>query len=87
MSCGGERTGNSIPGACRRGTDGKQAQSLIDRRHPRDLHDAFRFLSSGADYDRELLRKLAVLFASTLDRDLREYRSERYENIEQGCTT
>ena len=62
---------------------GSKLKALIDRRHPRDLYDAFRFLSSGADYDRELLRKLAVLFASTLDRDLREYRPERYENIEK----
>lgn len=63
---------------------GSKFKALIDRRHPRDLYDAFRFLTSGADHDRVLLRKLAVLFASTLDRDLRDYRPERYESIEQA---
>jgi predicted nucleotidyltransferase component of viral defense system len=63
---------------------GSKLKALLDRRHPGDLYDAFRFLTSEARYDRELLRKLAVLFASTLDRDLREYQPERYESIEQA---
>jgi len=63
---------------------GSKLKALIDRRHPRDLYDAFRFLSSTVNYERELLRKLTVLFASTYDRDLREFKPERYRNIEQA---
>jgi len=47
-------------------------KAMVDRRHPRDLYDLFRFLRSGAKHDSEVLRKLAVLFCTTLDRDFRE---------------
>jgi hypothetical protein len=63
---------------------GSKLKALIERRHPRDLYDVFGFLDSRAKHDRKLLRKLTVLFASTLDRDLREYRPERYENVKQA---
>ncbi len=59
-------------------------KAMIDRRHPRDLYDLFRFANSRLSYDRDLLRKLAVLFSSTMDRDFRTYRSDRFDGIDQG---
>ena len=48
-----------------------KTKAMIDRHHPRDLYDLYRFSTAGLTHDAELLRKLAVLFASTMDRDLR----------------
>jgi len=59
-------------------------KAMVDRRHPRDLYDIFRFVRSGAKHDSELLRKLAVLFCSTLDRDFREYDVGRCAAIDQS---
>lgn len=36
-------------------------KAMIDRRHPRDLYDLFRFVESNLPHDPEILRKLAVL--------------------------
>ena len=52
-------------------------KAMIDRRHPRDLHDLYRFAKSGLPHDSEILRKLAVLFSSTMDRDFRTYKIDR----------
>jgi len=41
---------------------------MIDRQHPRDLYDLFHFRKVNLSYDSELMRKLAVLFGSTLNR-------------------
>jgi len=46
-------------------------KAMVDRRHPRDLYNIFRFARLGANHNSELLRKLAVLFCGTLDRDFR----------------
>ena len=59
-------------------------KAMIDRRHPRDLYDIFRFVRLRAKHDSELLRKLAVLFCSTLDRDFREYDLGRCAAIDQS---
>jgi predicted nucleotidyltransferase component of viral defense system len=59
-------------------------KAMIERGHPRDLYDLYRFQQASGKYDAELLRKLTVLFASTLDRDLRDYRLERYSYIDQA---
>jgi hypothetical protein len=59
-------------------------KAMVDRRHPRDLYDLFRFVRMGVKHDSELLRKLAVLFCSTLDRDFREYDLGRCAAIEQS---
>ena len=48
-------------------------KAMIDRQHPRDLYDLFRFREANLTCDSELMRKLAVLFGSTLNRDLRSY--------------
>jgi len=58
-------------------------KAMIERGQPRDLYDLFRFVQAGLPYDAELLRKLTALFASTLDRDLRDYAPERYSRIDQ----
>src|ERR1700723_1415600 len=42
-------------------------KAMIDRRHPRDLYDLFRFGKSNLPHESEILRKLAVLFSSTMD--------------------
>jgi len=54
-----------------------------NRAHPRDLYDLFRFSSAGLKHDADLLRKLAVLFASTMDHDLRTYRLDRFKELDQ----
>jgi predicted nucleotidyltransferase component of viral defense system len=59
-------------------------KAMIDRHHPRDLYDLFRFGSAHSVYDPELMRKLAVLFASTMDRDLRTYGLDRVEGIDDA---
>jgi predicted nucleotidyltransferase component of viral defense system len=59
-------------------------KAMIERSHPRDLYDLHRFQEASGNYDAELLRKLTVLFASTLDRDLRDYEPERYSHIDQA---
>jgi hypothetical protein len=57
-------------------------KAMIDRRHPRDLYDLFRFAKSSLVYDSNILRKLAVLFASTMDRDFRTYTIDRVSEID-----
>ncbi len=57
-------------------------KAMIDRRHPRDLYDLFRFTKSSLVYDEDILRKLAVLFASTMDRDFRTYTIDRVSEID-----
>jgi predicted nucleotidyltransferase component of viral defense system len=57
-------------------------KAMIDRRHPRDLYDLFRFAKSSLVYDSDILRKLAVLFASTMDRDFRTYTVDRVSEID-----
>jgi len=55
--------------------------AMIDRQHPRDLYDLYRFRKRNMPYNPELLRKLAVLFGSTLPHDLRTYNLERCERV------
>jgi predicted nucleotidyltransferase component of viral defense system len=55
--------------------------AMIDRQHPRDLYDLFRFKRENIQHDPELLRKLGVLFGSTLSHDLRTYSVERCERV------
>jgi len=57
---------------------GGKIKAMIDRRHPRDLYDLFRFAKSGLPHDAEILRKLAVLLCSTMDRDFRTYTSNGF---------
>jgi hypothetical protein len=57
-------------------------KAMIDRRHPRDLYDLFRFAKSNLPYDSEILRKLAVLFGSTMDRDFRTYKIDRISEVD-----
>lgn len=56
-------------------------KAMIDRQHARDLYDVYRFKRMRIQHDADLLRKLTVLFASTLPRDLREYTVERCERV------
>jgi predicted nucleotidyltransferase component of viral defense system len=58
-------------------------KAMIDRRHPRDLYDLFRFGKADLTYDIELMRKLAVLFGSTLNRDFRSYNMSRFADIDE----
>ena len=60
-----------------------KTNAMIDRHHPRDLYDLYRFSTGGLTHDAELLRKLAVLFASTMDRDFRTYRMDRFKALDQ----
>ncbi len=60
-----------------------KTKAMIDRHHPRDLYDLYRFSAAGLTHDAELLRKLAVLFASTMDRDLRTYQMDRFKALDQ----
>jgi predicted nucleotidyltransferase component of viral defense system len=62
---------------------GGKLKAMIDRHHPRDLYDLFRFSSAGLNHDADLLRKLAVLFASTMDHDLRTYHMDRFKALDQ----
>lgn len=58
-------------------------RAMIDRKHPRDLYDLFRFRKADLTYDSEVMRKLAVLFGSTLNRDLRSYSMSRFGDIDE----
>ncbi|HEX2713961.1 MAG TPA: nucleotidyl transferase AbiEii/AbiGii toxin family protein, partial [Candidatus Acidoferrales bacterium] len=58
-------------------------RAMIDRKHPRDLYDLFRFRKAKLTYDSELVRKLAVLYGSTLNRDLRSYNLSRFADIDE----
>jgi Nucleotidyl transferase AbiEii toxin, Type IV TA system len=60
-----------------------KAKAMIDRHHPRDLYDLYRFSAAKLTHDAELLRKLTVLFASTMDRDLRTYHMDRFKALDQ----
>jgi predicted nucleotidyltransferase component of viral defense system len=62
---------------------GGKIKAMIDRRHPRDLYDLFRFAKSGLPHDAEILRKLAVLFCSTMDPDFRTYTVERISAVDE----
>ena len=57
-------------------------RAMIDRQHPRDLYDLFRFRKANLNYDSEVMCKLAVLFGSTLNRDLRTYNMSRFADID-----
>jgi predicted nucleotidyltransferase component of viral defense system len=58
-------------------------RAMIDRQHPRDLYDLCRFRKAELTYDSDLMRKLAVMFCSTLNRDLRSYSMSRFANIDE----
>jgi hypothetical protein len=58
-------------------------KAMIDRHHPRDLYDLYRFSAAGLQHDADLLRKFAVLFASTMDHDLRTYHMDRFKALHQ----
>jgi Nucleotidyl transferase AbiEii toxin, Type IV TA system len=58
-------------------------RAMIDRQHPRDLYDLFRLRKAKLTYDPELMRKLAVLFGSTLNRDLRSYNMSRFADVDE----
>jgi hypothetical protein len=60
-----------------------KTKAMIDRHHPRDLYDLYRFSMAGLTYDVELLRKLAILFSSTMDHDLRSYHMDRFKVLDQ----
>lgn len=57
-------------------------KAMIDRQHPRDLYDLFRFTKSSLPRDSETLRRLAVLFSSTMDRDYRTYTFDRVLKVD-----
>src|SRR5260370_2599362 len=61
---------------------GGKIKAMIDRRHPRDLYDLYRFAKSDLKYDPEILRKLAVLFGSTMDNDFRTSTMERASDLD-----
>jgi predicted nucleotidyltransferase component of viral defense system len=54
-------------------------RAMIDRQHPRDLYDVYRFRTMGIAHNPDILRRLAILFGSTLPHDLRSYTTERTE--------
>jgi predicted nucleotidyltransferase component of viral defense system len=56
---------------------GGKIKAMIDRRHPRDLYHLYRFTNAQVRHNAELLRKLAVFFASAMDRDFRTYTMHR----------
>ena len=60
-----------------------KTKAMIDRHHPRDLYDLYRFSNAGLPHDGKLLRKLTVLFASTMDRDFRTYHMDRFQVLDQ----
>ena len=60
-----------------------KTRAMIDRKHPRGLYDLFRFRKANLSYDCEVMRKLAVLFSSTLNRDLRTYNISRSADIDE----
>lgn len=57
---------------------------MIQRQHPRDLYDLFRIIKVELGHDPDLMRRLGVLFSSTMDRDFRTYRWERLTKIDQA---
>jgi predicted nucleotidyltransferase component of viral defense system len=61
---------------------GGKIKAMIDRRHPRDLYDLFRFTNANLKHNPDILRKLAVLFASTMDRDFRTYAMDRFDSVD-----
>jgi len=61
---------------------GGKIKAMIDRRHPRDLYDLFRFAKTNLKHNPDILRKLAVLFASTMDRDFRTYAMDRFDTVD-----
>ena len=61
---------------------GGKIKAMVDRRHPRDLYDLFRFTKKDLKHNPEILRKVAVLFASTMDRDFRTYAMDRFDAID-----
>jgi hypothetical protein len=61
---------------------GGKIKAMVDRRHPRDLYDLFRFTKTDLKHNPEILRKVAVLFASTMDRDFRTYAMDRFDAID-----
>src|SRR6266436_7652321 len=71
-----------VPRPGNRGTAGK-IKAMIDRQHPRDLYDLFRFRKAELTCDSDLMRKLAVLFCSTMNRDLRSYSMSRFADIDE----
>jgi predicted nucleotidyltransferase component of viral defense system len=54
-------------------------KALVERAHPRDLYDTYHFLKSQIPHDSIMLTKIATLFSSTLDHDLRTYGSDRLD--------
>ena len=62
---------------------GGKTKAMIDRHHPRDLYDLYRFSMAKLPHNPELLRKLAVLFASTMDHELRTYHMDRFKVLGQ----
>jgi predicted nucleotidyltransferase component of viral defense system len=62
---------------------GGKIKVMIERHHPRDLYDLFRFTNAQLEHNPEVLYKLAVLFASTMDRDFRTYQMDRIHAVDQ----
>src|SRR5437899_1929464 len=44
-------------------------RAMIDRKHPRDLYDLFRFRKAGLRYDSDLMRRLAPIVERAKDRE------------------
>jgi predicted nucleotidyltransferase component of viral defense system len=61
---------------------GGKIKAMVDRRHPRDLYDLFRFTKTSLKHNSEILRKVAVLFTGTMDRDFRTYTMDRFNAID-----
>lgn len=59
-------------------------KAMIQRQHPRDLYDLYRFVKTGPAHEADLLRKSAVLFSSTMDRDFRAYDLKRFTIDAEG---
>lgn len=57
-------------------------KAMIERTHPRDLYDLYRFSQAGVNHDTEMLTKLTILFASTLPHELSSYRLDRCDRVE-----
>ena len=62
---------------------GGKLKAMIDRHHPRDLYDLYRFSVARLEHNAELLRKFAILFASTMDHDLRTYHMDRFQALDK----
>lgn len=52
-------------------------KAMIDRTHPRDLYDLYRFEAGRPTIDRELLRSLTLLLCGTLNNPVATYTLER----------